>query len=330
MDDLKTTLGKILAELAIDPAVQERICSAFIPVLEKNQERLDFLNARTLKDKSIAINLLNQAIDDLQKKQEEIEEVNQTLLLQKLQLEEQSRQLRESLDRLEMSYEELEQFSYIASHDLKSPLRTIASYAQLLQRRYGGQLGEEADEFLQYITSGARQMNDIIKDLLEYSFIQEQKEMFADIDMNEIMGMVKFNLHSELADTQTQLHIGPLPSVMQASKSGMVQLFQNLLSNAIKFQSEEPPEIRITAEDVDTHWKFTVKDNGIGLDESFSKKVFLPFQRLTDRSLPGSGIGLAICKKIVKLHRGEIWYESRPGDGTTFYFTIGKGHTPNT
>lgn len=322
MENLKDVLQQILHELAMDPSQQSRLMDAFFPILDKHRERMDFLHSRTLKDKNIAINLLNQAIEDLQQKQEEIETVNRTLVLQKQQLEEQSRQLRESLDRLEMSYDELEQFSYIASHDLKSPLRTIASYAQLLQRRYNGELGQDADEFLEFITSGARQMNDIIRDLLEYSFIQKREENFSPVDLNEVIEIVKFNLHTEITDTSAKLDIQELPKKLKASKSAMIQLFQNLIGNAIKFQGDRPPEIRISVEKENDHWLFRVADNGTGLDDRYSKKAFLPFQRFSDRELPGSGIGLAICKKIVKLHHGDIWYEGRPGVGTTFYFSL--------
>ena len=322
MEHLKKILKQQLEELAIGHEQQEQLFKLFFPHLENHQARIDFMHVRMQKDKSIAINLLNQAIEDLQEKQEQIEEVNQTLLVQKQQLEIQSKQLRESLERLEMSYEELEQFSYIASHDLKSPLRTIASYAQLLQRRYHDQMGEEANEFLQFITSGAKQMNNIIKDLLEYSFIRKQKENLSSIDLNEIMEIVEFNLRSDLKEAGAVLKIGSLPTELKASKSGMIQLFQNLVSNAIKFQSELKPEIRIDANLQSGYWQFRVQDNGIGLDERYSNKVFLPFQRIEARDLPGSGIGLAICKKIVKLHRGDIWYKSHPGAGTTFFFTL--------
>lgn len=322
MDDLKNILEKKLQELDISPEQRQQLFDTLFDFLEKKQKRIDFLHNRTLKDKQIAINLLNQAIEDLQVQQEQIEKSNKILTLQKQQLEEQSLQLRESLERLEMSYEELEQFSYIASHDLKSPLRTIASYAQLLQRRYRGKMGEDADEFLDFITTGAQQMNDILEDLLEYAFIRKQKEMFQPVDLNEILAVVRFNLQSELKHSGAVINSCELPSRLPASRSGMVQLFQNLVSNAIKFQREQKPVVNICAERLPEHWQFTVSDNGIGLDESYSKKVFLPFQRLGDQSLPGSGIGLAICKKIVKLHRGDIWYKSTPGAGTTFYFTI--------
>lgn len=327
MENIKETLKRKLDKLAIGPAEKEAIQKALYPVLERNQERMEFLHTRTLKDKNIAINLLNQAIDDLQAKQQEIEAANQTLLLQKQQLEEQSKQLRDSLDRLEMSYEELEQFSYIASHDLKSPLRTIASYAQLLQRRYNGALDKDADEFLAFITSGARQMNDIIRDLLEYSFIQKQKDHFQTIDLNAVLDIVRFNLQTEAESAGARINNTPLPTAFRASKSGMIQLFQNLVGNAIKFRSHRPPVIEIGWERLPDAWQFQVRDNGIGLDERYSNKVFLPFNRLADQDLPGSGIGLAICKKIVKLHHGDIWYESEPGKGAVFYFTIGREST---
>jgi light-regulated signal transduction histidine kinase (bacteriophytochrome) len=280
------------------------------------------MQTRTLKDKNIAVNLLNQVIEDLQRQKEEVNRANQILTEQKQLLEEQSRQLRESLERLEMSYEELEQFSYIASHDLRSPLRTIASYAQLLQRRYHNQLDDTADEFLNFITSGAHQMNDIISDLLAYSGIQDKKDQFTRVDLNEVLCQVRFNLHTEIEETQARIESDTLPADVLASKSGMLQLFQNLVGNAIKFKGKQQPEVQISAQQELNNWQFQIRDNGVGLDEAYNKKAFLPFQRMSDRSLPGSGIGLAICKKVVKLHGGDIWYESREEGGTTFYFTI--------
>ncbi|MCB0628172.1 MAG: hypothetical protein KDD15_00520 [Lewinella sp.] len=322
MDKLLTALRENLNALPLTEQQKQTIMNNMAPLIREKDERLTFMQNRTLKDKNIAINLLNQVIEDMQEQKEEVNKANKILTQQKQLLEEQSRQLRESLERLEMSYEELEQFSYIASHDLRSPLRTIASYAQLLQRRYGGELDETADEFLAFIISGAQQMNDIISDLLAYSGIQEKKDQFAPIDLNEILCQVRFNLHAEIEETQARIDSGPLPADLLASKSGMLQLFQNLIGNSIKFRGIQPPEVRISAQPQGAGWQFSIQDNGIGLDETYRKKAFLPFQRMSDRSLPGSGIGLAICKKVVKLHRGKIWYESREGEGTTFYFTI--------
>lgn len=324
MDRFIKQISDKLSVLSLSKEEKENFLQSIFPIVQEQQKRIDFFHTRMLKDKNIAINLLNQAIDDLQVKQEQIQQVNQTLVKQKQLLETQSEQLRESLEKLEMSYEELEQFSYIASHDLRSPLRTIASYAQLLQRRYGNKLDQDGDEFLSFIVSGVKQMNSIISDLLDYSFIRDQKESFESIDFQEILGMVQFNLQSEIKESNALIEVGTLPDGLIASKSGMLQLFQNLIGNAIKFRGDRQPHIRISAQEENAQWQFTIADNGVGLDEQYANKVFLPFQRLEKNTLPGSGIGLAICKKIVKLHQGTIWYNSQPGEGTSFYFTISQ------
>ena len=167
-------------------------------------------------------------------------------------------------------------------------------------------------------------MNNIISDLLDYSFIREQEGFFEPVDFQEILGMVQFNLQSEIRETEATIEIESLPVKLIASKSGMLQLFQNLIGNAIKFRSEAKPHVRVSAKKEKDHWQIKIEDNGIGLEETYSKKVFLPFQRLDKVSFPGSGIGLAICKKIVKLHHGSIWYHSKLGKGTSFYFTISQ------
>lgn len=322
MDKLLQEITEKINSSPIDEREKATLIQALPPIFQQQQERIDFFRSRMLKDKNIAVNLLNQAIANLQSKQEHIQKANQTLLEQKLLLEKKSKQLRESLERLEMSYEELEQFSYIASHDLKSPLRTIASYAQLLQRRYRSQLDEEGEEFINFIVSGAKQMNDIISDLLDYSFIREQKLVLTPIDFQEILATVSFNLQSEINDSNATIEVGELPTQLVASKSGMLQLFQNLIGNAIKFRSNANPHIHISATREEKHWLFIIEDNGIGLDEAYAHKVFLPFQRLSNDAFPGSGIGLAICRKIVKLHQGTIWYNGQLEKGTTFYFTL--------
>lgn len=324
MNQIKKTeleLIKKLDSLSIREEDKRSLIDFIRPIIQDRQERMDFLHNRTTKDKTIAINLLNQAIADLENKQEQIQQANQTLREQKEMLEMQSQQLRENLEQLEMSYREVEQFSYIASHDLRSPLRTIASYAQLLQRRYHHLLDDDADDFLNFIVSGAIQMNEILKDLLAYSRVGEPEELFTNTNLNRVIDIVRFNLHTEIQEQQAQIDTEPLPEI-HASKSGMLHLFQNLIGNAIKFRSEQRPHIQISARHNRRHWHFSVADNGVGLDETLHHKAFLPFQRLNDRSLPGSGIGLAICNKIVKLHKGRIWYERRPGGGTVFHFTL--------
>jgi light-regulated signal transduction histidine kinase (bacteriophytochrome) len=289
---------------------------------KKEVQRIDFQLKRTLKDKSIIINLLNQTIEELQLRQKEIETTNKELKHQKLLVEGQSAQLSQQLQMLEKSYAELEQFSYIASHDLKSPLRTIASYAGLLKRRYTGQLDHDAIEFIDYIIKGASHMNEIIRDLLEYAGLSKEGSIEV-VDFNEITQLVVQNLAAEIKESQAQIIIPELPT-LQAHRTGIMQLLQNLMGNAIKFRGNQQPVIELSAQEQLRFWQFTVTDNGLGLDESFQQKAFLPFQRISHLDRPGTGMGLAICKKIVKLHKGDIWYKSEAGKGTTFYFTLSK------
>jgi light-regulated signal transduction histidine kinase (bacteriophytochrome) len=309
-----------------------------IKALEKDILRVEFKIGRTLKDKSIAINLLNATIEDLQKHQHYVEETNEKLFRQKEEIErknielerqkqlveKQAKMLENHLKDLEHSYNELEQFSYIASHDLKSPLRTIASYAQLLKRRYHSQLDEDADEFINFIVKGANHMNDIIRDLLEYSRSGREQE-FTNTNLNNTLEVVKFNLQDEIQKSNTKIIAHGLPTSLVVNKSSLIQLFQNLIGNAIKFQREGvPPHIIIESFKNGTHWHFRVSDNGVGMDENFQKKAFLPFQRINNLERPGTGMGLAICKKVVKMHKGEIWYIANKDSGTTFNFTLSQ------
>lgn len=302
--------------------------------VEKEVTRMDFRLKRILKDKSIVINLLNKTIEDLQeqrtyveasnkqlsKQKEEIEIKNTQLKKQNDIVERQAKKLEENLRELELSYQELEQFSYIASHDLKSPLRTIASYAQLLKRRYFGALGNDADEFIEFIVRGASHMDEIIRDLLEYSKSSREKDFVA-TNLNNTLEVVKFNLRDEITENDAIIESIELPE-LTVNKAGILQLFQNLVSNAIKFRNEKQPVIKIKGKKQDDYWFFQVSDNGVGMDEAYQEKAFLPFQRLNNLERPGTGMGLAICKKVVKMHKGDIWYQSQKGKGTTFCFTI--------
>ena len=234
----------------------------------------------------------------------------------------QSQELSENLHMLEKSYAELEQFSYIASHDLKSPLRTIASYAGLLKRRYFNELDTHAIEFIDYVVKGASHMNDIIQDLLEYSNVNKA-QIWTSIDLNEMLFLVLQNLDKEITESKAKILFPKLPTI-NGFKTGMSQLFQNLIANAIKFKSDLAPVISIQVENRSAHWQFIIADNGVGLEERYQEKAFQPFQRINNLERPGTGMGLAICKKIVNKHKGEIWYKSKAGCGTSFYFTISK------
>jgi light-regulated signal transduction histidine kinase (bacteriophytochrome) len=229
----------------------------------------------------------------------------------------------------------LEQFAYVASHDLQEPLRMIASYTKLLARRYQGRLDADADEFIQYAVDGAQRMQTLINDLLAYSRVGTRLKPFAPTDCQEALQRALDNLKVTIEESGAVIHRGELPTVM-ADGVQLIQLFQNLLGNAIKFRGERRPEIHVSATlrsratgvGVAAHppaqeWLLVVRDNGIGIDKEHFERVFAIFQRLHSREqYPGTGIGLAVCKKIVELHGGRIWVESEMGRGSTFCFTL--------
>ena len=298
--------------------------------IEKTLDRKDFVLKRMEKDRSIAINILQSTIEDMQKQKNALEDANLRLKAQQEELQyknqiikEKSRSLRENLHMLEQSYHEMEQFSYIASHDLKSPLRTIASFAQLLSRRYNKHLGEEADEYIDYIVAGVRHMNEVIESLLEYSKIGNASSDMELIDLNEVLRIVRFNLKKELEDQYVIINVNELPTI-PGNKIALVQLFQNLIHNSIKFRTVRTPviDIKFRFIEVEQQWEFSLSDNGVGIDPSYASKIFQPFQRLDTENVPGLGMGLAICRKAVKLHHGNISCTSNQTEGTTFTFTL--------
>jgi light-regulated signal transduction histidine kinase (bacteriophytochrome) len=223
---------------------------------------------------------------------------------------------------LTRSNAELEQFAYIASHDLQEPLRMMASFAQLLAKRYKGQLDADADEFIGYIVEGAARMQRLINDILTYSRVDRRGQAFAPTDCADVVAMVCTNLRATIEECGAAIIADPLPVVM-ADETQLVQLFQNLLGNAIKFRGDTPVCIHIRAERRGDDWLFWVQDNGIGIEPQYVERIFLIFQRLHGRGrYPGTGIGLAVAKKIVERHGGRIWVESEPGKGSIFYFTL--------
>jgi PAS domain S-box-containing protein len=234
-------------------------------------------------------------------------------------------QLRQAAAALESSNAELEQFAYVASHDLQEPLRMVASYTQMLARRYRGKLDADADEFIGYAVDGATRMQALINDLLAYSRVGTRGHPLEPTDTAAIVDRVISDLDFTIKESRAAVERGPLPVVLGDSVQ-LGQLFQNLISNAIKFHGQQAPEVHVTATREGSSWRFAVQDNGIGLDPAYAERIFVIFQRLHTRAeYPGTGIGLAICKKIVERHGGRIWVESEPGAGTTFYFTLPAG-----
>ena len=227
---------------------------------------------------------------------------------------------------LERSNAELEQFAYVASHDLQEPLRMVASYAQLLGRRYRNKLDNDADEFIDYIVDGATRMQALINDLLAFSRIGTRGGEFVLTDTNAVLRRVLNNLQFAIDDSHAVITYDDLPDVI-GDELQLVQLFQNLISNALKFHGEAAPVIHVSAHHEDNQIVFAVADQGIGIEPQYVERIFLLFQRLHGKKeYPGTGIGLAICKKIIEKHGGRIWIESEPGQGTTFYFTFPTGN----
>jgi signal transduction histidine kinase len=236
---------------------------------------------------------------------------------------------RETEAALLRSNTELEQLAYVASHDMQEPLRMVASYLQLLAQRYQGQLDADADEFIGYAVDGAKRMQALINDLLAYSRVGTKARPFQPTDCNEIVDIALGNLVLAIKETGALIRVGPLPRLM-GDPSQLRQLFQNLIANAIKFRRAEPPTVDISAEPAGDAWRFRVTDNGIGIAEEYHERIFVLFQRLHGRAdYPGTGIGLAICKKIVERHGGEISLQSTLGGGTTFFFNIAQSPRTN-
>lgn len=237
-------------------------------------------------------------------------------------LEHTALELQKNVSNLERSNQDLQQFAYAASHDLQEPLRAVAGYCQLLQLKAKDELNEEAQEFVRYAIEGTKRMQTLIRDLLAYSRVSTSDDSFHSIDCNQLLRDVLSNLEAAIKESQVVVNCMEMPTI-SADVRQLRQLFHNLIGNAIKYRGDRPPEIHITAERGPREWMFAVIDNGIGVDERHHDRVFAIFQRLhTPDEYPGTGIGLAICKRVVERHAGRIWLESELGKGSRFYFTI--------
>ena len=230
--------------------------------------------------------------------------------------------LEQSVAELARSNADLQQFAYVASHDLQEPLRMVSSYTQLLGRRYKGKLDADADEFIAFAVDGATRMQRLIQDLLAFSRVSRGSHKPEPVSIEEAFARAMENLRQSVTESGAVITHDPLPTVI-GDRNQLAQVFQNLLGNAIKFRGQDPPRIHVSARRAGAEWLFSIRDNGIGIDRQYADRIFVIFQRLhTSQEFPGTGIGLAICKKIVERHEGRIWFESEPGKGATFYFTI--------
>ncbi len=222
------------------------------------------------------------------------------------------------LDAARSANAELQQFSYAASHDLKEPLRSVSTYAQLLQRHYAED--EHACEFTSFIVDGVNRMNTLIDSLLTYSRTGGPVRRTA-VNLNSVVQWALLNLERSVRESEAQIVFGDLPEVL-ADESQMVQLFQNLLSNSLKYRSSEIPRIEVSSQETEGVHTISVRDNGIGIDPAYQKQIFTAFKRLHGREVPGTGLGLALCRKIIEGHGGRIWVESDGKEGSVFKFTL--------
>lgn len=241
------------------------------------------------------------------------------------ELEETKDELEEKVQRLRELNNRLEQFAFAASHDLKEPMRMVSTYLQLLEQRYADELDEEAEEYIGYAVDGAQRMTNMIESLLAYSRVTTAGEPLAPTDTEAVAQEAREDLEPRIEETDAEIEIGKLPTVM-ADPSQLRAVFRNLLANALAYSGERFPRVRVQARREDANWVFAVRDEGIGIDPAYHEKVFEAFERLsadTESTEPGAGgVGLALCRRIVERHGGEIWVESDPGEGSTFYFTI--------
>ncbi len=262
-------------------------------------------------------------LDDFEGEKHKVEEVNRELRREVAERDAAERALREKTEALGRSNAELEQFAYVASHDLQEPLRMVSSYVQLFEKRYGGHVDAQAEKYIRYAVDGAQRMQALIGGLLEYSRVgrheDEAKPIQADVALDQALA----NLRPAIEESHAEIAREPLPSVV-AHPTQLAQVFQNLVGNAIKFRKTgTPPRVHISSRREGVEHVFAVRDEGIGIDPQYTSRIFVIFQRLHTRAeYPGTGIGLSICKKVVQRHGGRIWVQSEPGAGATFYFTL--------
>ncbi|MFC4438723.1 MULTISPECIES: ATP-binding protein [Natrialbaceae] len=252
----------------------------------------------------------------------EVELRNQKLRRTEAELENVVRRLETANDELAASNERLEQFAYAASHDLQEPLRMIRSYLTLIGDRYGDALDEDGEEFLAFAVDGAERMREMIDGLLEYSRVDTRGDPFEPVELDVVLENVQSDLQMQIAEADAAITVETLPRV-EGDASQLRQLFQNLLSNAIKYSGDEPPRVHVAAERRSDEWRISIRDEGVGIDPADADRIFEVFQRLhSHEEEPGTGIGLALCRRIVERHGGEIRVDSEPDEGTTFSFTL--------
>ena len=308
-------IGMPMVELYSDPESRKKLLSELMKKLYlKNYEVKIKRKDGVIRDLLANLKLIKDSNGDILRIDKTFSDITE-----RKQAEE---KLRETLKDLERSNKDLEQFAYVASHDLQEPLRMVASYVQLLARRYKGKLDSDADDFIAYAVEGAIRMQRMINDLLAYSRVETRGKEPKMTDYAYALGQAIANLHVAIEKSGAVVSNDDLPTI-NADQPQIVQLFQNLIDNSIKFRSKEQLRVHVGVKKKEKEWLFSVRDNGIGIDPQYGERIFVIFQRLHEKGkYPGTGIGLSVCKRIVERHGGRIWVESKSRKGSTFFFTI--------
>ncbi|CAN5860379.1 N/A [soil metagenome] len=332
-------VGSLLATLLLSAGFQRIISAPILNLVKASKliiEKKDYsvrVPLKTADELGQLTDSFNHMLADIQERDQELVRANAELHQQidaRVLAEERLKVLNEQLEQrvadrteeLQRSNQELEQFAYVASHDLQEPLRMVSSYMQLIERRYKGKLDADADQFIDFAVDGAKRMQALIQALLAYSRVGSRGKPLEPTSSAKVFEEVMANLQIAIEEAGATVTHDELPTVM-ADATQLSQLLQNLASNALKFRGAEAPRIHIGVKKEKRNWIFSAHDNGIGIEQQFFDRIFVIFQRLHTRGeYPGTGIGLAVCRKIVERHGGRIWLESEPGKGTTFYFTI--------
>jgi signal transduction histidine kinase len=319
LEDLRNGQATVVSDTQSDPRTAGHHLAAYAP-----RGIRSFVSMPYVRDGELVAKLLAAARNPRRWRDDEIELLQAVsgrvwLTVENGRL---MKHLKETADELSRSNQDLEQFAYVASHDLQEPLRMVTGFVQLLQKRYQGALDASADQYIDYAVDGAKRMQELINDLLSYSRVGTRAREAVPTEAGQMLDRALANLAASIHETGAEIRHGALPKV-RADGAQLVQLFQNLIGNAIKFRGDRAPKVTVDARRDDGQWLFRVEDNGIGIDPEYKDRIFLVFQRLhSRREYPGTGIGLAICKKIVDRHGGRIWVESQAGRGATFCFTL--------
>lgn len=283
---------------------------------QQNKDNINIGLQKKVSDMEVEIIKRSREIQELNfELEKKVKERTETLLKREATLEKQNK-------KLQNQNKELEQFTYIASHDLQEPLRSLISFSELLEKEFVGKLGENGEFYINFISKSSKRMQQLVKGLLDYSRIGREKKL-AEIDCSQIIKDVLSDMMITIKESNAEITVSDLPH-LKGYETEIRQLFQNLVSNALKFRKKDvAPKIKIYAQKREDDWLFSVQDNGIGIEENNKQKLFVIFKRFNNREeYEGTGIGLAHCKKIVELHGGTIWADSKFGEGSTFYFTI--------